>query len=238
MAEEFWFKDPSILFTKESWNKFVPTPNMSTTEALNSVVRFTIYFSIILYVCTTVGAYLMAIPVVMITSIILIKLFPNGKVLEAFLNVTKSKTPEKKYTMPTNENPFMNVLLPEIKDNPDREDAAPTNRRDVKSKIHKAFQHTSDLYMDTSDVFDQTQAMRTFHTLQSAKVPGDQGEFLKWLSKGMDEPDHSSAFPSRNAKILSEGFVAAKGSMRGLPSSTDKPGGTEPSSLSTTTLTK
>ena len=35
MAEEFWFKDPSILFTKESWNKFVPTPNMSTTEALN-----------------------------------------------------------------------------------------------------------------------------------------------------------------------------------------------------------
>lgn len=237
MPEQFWFKDPSILFTKDSWNKFVPTPNMSTTEALNSVVRFTIYFSIILYICTTVGAYLMAIPVVMVTTILLIKLFPNGKVLEAFLNI-KPKSPQKNFTMPTNENPFMNVLLTEIKDNPDREEAAPTNRRDVKAKIHKAFQHTSDLYMDTTDVFDQTQAMRTFHTLQSSKVPGDQGEFLKWLSKGMDEPDHSSAFPARNAKILSEGFVAAKGSMRGLPSSIDKLSGTEPSSLSTTTLTK
>jgi hypothetical protein len=210
---------------------------MSTTEALNSVVRFTIYFSIIFYVCTPISAYLIAIPVVMITTVLLIKIFPNGKVLETFLNI-KAKSPEKNYTMPTNENPFMNVLLTEIKDNPDREDAAPTNRRDVKGKIHKAFQHTSDLYMDTSDVFDQTQAMRTFHTLQSSKVPNDQGEFLKWLSKGMDEPDYSSTFPSRNAKILSEGFVAAKGSMRGLPSSTDKPGGTEPSSLSTTTLTK
>ena len=113
MAEEFWFKDPSILFTKDSWNKFVPTPNMSTTEALNSVVRFTIYFSIILYVCTTVGAYLMAIPVVMVTTIILIKLFPNGKVLEAFLN-TKPKSPQKNFTMPTDENPFMNVLLTDI----------------------------------------------------------------------------------------------------------------------------
>jgi hypothetical protein len=42
-------------------------------------------------------------------------LFPNGKKLEAYLNSAKSE----KYTMPTSHNPFMNVLLTEIGDNPD-----------------------------------------------------------------------------------------------------------------------
>jgi len=150
--------------------------------------------------------------------------------MESFLNKAKEVVSTKKYTMPSKENPFMNVLLTEIHDNPDREDAAPTNRRDVKSEIQKAFQHTSDLYMDTSDVFDQAQAMRTFHTLQSAKVPNDQDGFLKWLSKGIDEPDYSSTALARQAKLLSEGFVAAKGSMRSLTSSIDKPTGSTPSS--------
>jgi hypothetical protein len=132
--------------------------------------------------------------------------------------------------MPTKENPFMNVLLTEIQDNPDRPDAASTNRRDVKAKLNKAFSETTDIHMDTTDVFDQAQAMRTFHTLQSSMVPNDLDGFKKFLAKGQDEPDHSSAFPSRNAKIHSEGYVSAKGSLT-LPSSMDKLAGTSPSSF-------
>jgi len=228
MSEQIWFKDPSILFTKDTWNRFVPMKNMTTVEALNAVVRFSIYFSVILFVSTGVGGYIMAIPLVMIASIVLYKLFPNGKALEEAFTVRDSKKTTN-FTMPTAENPFMNVLLTEIKDNPDREDAAPTGRRDVKRKINEAFAKTSDLYMDTSDVFDQAQAMRTFHTLQSAKVPNDQDGFLKWMTKGYDTPDFSSAFPARQAKLQSEGHVVAKGSLRGLPSSTSKPTGTTPS---------
>ena len=220
--EQIWFKDPAILFASHSWNRFVPTKDMTTVEALNSVLRFAIYFSVLLFVATSIGAYLIAIPVIMAATIILFKLFPNGKVLESFT----SKLPSD-FTMPTASNPFMNVLLTEIQDNPNREDAAPTNRADVKAAIHKAFQQTSDMYMDTSDVFDQSLAMRTFHTLQSAKVPNDQGAFLKWLSKGLDTPDNSSAPPARHAKLLNEGFVHAKGSTR-LPSSIDEPTGVLP----------
>ena len=106
----------------------------------------------------------------------------------------------------------MNVLLTEIQDDPNRADAAPTNRRDVKAEMYKAFQNTSDLYMDTTDLFDQTQAMRTFHTLQSAKVPNDLDGFKAWLAKGMDEPDYSSAAPARYAKKDSETYVPARGS--------------------------
>ena len=228
MSEQIWFNDPSILFTKDTWYRFVPMVNMTTVESLNAVVRFSIYFSSLLFACTGIGAYVLAIPMVMLVSIVLFKLFPNGKVLESFTQVSK------KYTMPSGANPFMNVLLTEIQDNPNREDAAPTNRKDVKTEIYKSFQNTSDLYMDTTDMFDQSLAMRTFHTLQSARVPNDQDAFLKWMSKGMDEPDHSSTAPARHAKILSEGHVEAKGSMRGLPSTINKPTGTHPTGFLST----
>jgi hypothetical protein len=157
---------------------------------------------------------------------VLHKLFPNGKVLENFVSKL-SKPSSAKYTMPTAANPFMNPLLTEIVDSPNRLDSAPTNRKDVKAEIYKEFQQTSDLYMDTSDMFDQSQAMRTFHTLQSGTIPNDQDGFLKWLSKGVDEPDFSSTAPARGAKLLSEGHVTAKGAIR-LPSTIDEPSGVTP----------
>ena len=227
MPDLIWFKDPMVLFSKDTWSKFVPTKDMTTPEALNSVVRFATYFSLILFAATSVGAYVMAIPVVMATTILLYNLFPNGTTIESFTEKQK-KTAGPQYTMPTKENPFMNVLLTDIQDNPDREDAAPTNRRDVKVDVYKNFQATSDLHMDTTDLFDQAQAMRTFHTLQSSKVPNDLDGFKAWLAKGLDAPDNSSAPPARYGKILNEGHVAAKGSMRSLPNSTAKLTGTAP----------
>jgi hypothetical protein len=135
----------------------------------------------------------------------------------------------KEYTMPTPDNPFMNPLLTDILDNPDRKDAAPVTRRDVQSKIMKAFQHTSDMYMDTSDLFDQTTAIMPFYTLQSATIPNDQDGFLKWLAKGIDEPDYSSAPPARYGKLVSEGYMPALGSHLNLTNTTGKPKGTSPS---------
>jgi hypothetical protein len=228
MPDQIWFKNPTVLFDRDTWSKFVPTKEMTTAEALNSVVRFSTYFSLILFMATGVSGYVMSIPIVMVVTILLHNLFPNGKTIESFIAKEDEKI-GKANTMPSKENPFMNVLLTEIIDDPNRPDAAPTNRRDVKLELMKSFKETSDIYMDTSDLFDQTQAMRTFHTLQSAMVPNDLDGFKKWLSKDMDKPDYSSTAPARFAKILNEGHVAAKGSMRNLPNSTDKPTGATPS---------
>ena len=228
MHDPIWFKNPTVLFDRDTWSKFVPTKDMTTAEALNSVVRFSTYFSLILFMATGVGGYVLAIPIVMVSTILLYNLFPNGTTIESFVAKESVKAgPE--YTMPTKENPFMNVLLTEIQDNPNRPDAAPTNRRDVKADLYKSFQATSDLHMDTTDLFDQAQAMRTFHTLQSSRVPNDFDDFKKWLAKGLEAPDYSSAAPARHAKILNEGYVAAKGSMRSLPNSITKLAGTTPS---------
>lgn len=223
MPEQFWFKDPSVLFREDTWTRFVPLQTMTTAEALNSVLRFTMYSSILLALSTKCGSYLMAIPIVALASVILYSLFPNGKQLEAFLNGVKSK-----FTMPTPHNPFMNVLLTEIQDSPDRPDAAPITDPKVRDAIQTAFAQTSNIYMDTGDVFDQAQAMRTFHTLQSSTIPNNQDQFLDFLTKGYDSVDTSSAPPARGGKLLSEGYVNARGAVRNLTNTTCKPTGVAP----------
>jgi hypothetical protein len=224
MPEQIWFKDPAILFTAETWSKFVPLQGMTTAESLNTVVRLSIYFAVFLFLANGSTAYILTIPIVMAFTLVLYNIFPNGKTLEAFKVETKSI--KENYTMPTANNPFMNVLLTEINDDPNRAESAPSNRKDVKDAIYKSFQQTSDLEMDTSDIFDQEQAMRNFNPVQPSTIPGDLDAFKKFLSKGGDDPDFSSAAPSRNGKILSEGYVNSKGSMRDLKSSTTKPTGT------------
>jgi len=230
MTEVLWIKDPSILFSPSTWQRFVPTKDMDVPTALNSTVRFTVYFSVLLFIGTGKTAYLVAIPLMLLATVLFCKLFPTTRDIESFS--TKVVNVAKKHTMPTSGNPFMNPLLTEITDNPNRPDAAPITSKAVKAQIEKAFQHTSDLHMDTTDLFDQTQAMRTFHTLQAGTIPSDQDGFLNFLAKGSDDPDYSSAFPSRNAKIKSEGFVAAQGSLGSLPNSTTKPAGTSPAKAS------
>lgn len=225
-AEPLWTKDPSILFSAGTWQRFVPTKDMDVPTALNAVVRFTVYFAVILFISTGERGYLIAIPGVLAATAIFGYLFPTTrKLVETFGDMTPSSKPR---TMPTAENPFMNPLLTEIVDNPNRPDAANIEQASTKREMEKAFQKTSDLYMDTSDRFDLAQSMRSFYTLQSARIPNDQDGFLKHLAKGQDAPDTSSAFPARNAKIHSEGYVSAPGSMRNLPNTTSRPTGTLP----------
>jgi len=229
--ESLWIDDPANLFTKKNWYKFVPTSSMDIPTAMNSIVRFTVYISVILFLARGTTVYLLAIPLVLVLTIMAVKLFPNARTLEAF---TDAAAAIKEYTYPSGKNPFMNPLLTEILDNPNRAPSAPVTSNKVKKQIEEAFKETSDLYMDTSDKFDLAQSMRTFHTIQSGLIPNDQDGFLKFLSKGIDEPDYSSTFLARRAKEKSEGYVDAQGSaaMTGLPNSTDKPTGVTPAGSS------
>jgi hypothetical protein len=225
MSEEIWFKDPSVLFTASTWSRFVPTKDMTTSEALNSVVRFSTYFAVVLFVATGVGQYILAIPVVMVATILLIKLFPNGKIIESFV----SKVVGDKYVYPTPANPFMNVLLTDISDNPERGETAPVDRKDVRDAIAKSFAQPSDMYMDTSDIFEQATAMRQFYTISMKDTENNLEGFLKWLAKGTDVLDYSSNPLARSGKILTEGHIKAKGSMKLPPTSMERPRGTMPS---------
>ena len=78
--EIFWLEDPASLFSKDTWTRFVPTNAMTVPEALNAVVRFSVYFSLLMAAICMDSSYLLFIPVVMVTSIVLVKLFPETQI--------------------------------------------------------------------------------------------------------------------------------------------------------------
>jgi hypothetical protein len=85
------------------------------------------------------------------------------------------------YTPPTSRNLFMNVLLDEIKYNPDRPEAAPVDNPTVKQTIDDYFR--VQWFSDPTDVFGKNQSQRQFVTQPSTTVPNDQGAFANWLYK-------------------------------------------------------
>ena len=85
------------------------------------------------------------------------------------------------YTPPSARNLFMNVLLDEIKYNPDRPAAAPCNNETVKQTFDDYFR--VQWFSDPTDVFGKSQSQRQFVTQPSTTVPNDQGAFADWLYK-------------------------------------------------------
>jgi hypothetical protein len=87
----------------------------------------------------------------------------------------------EKITYPTARNPFMNVLIDEIKYNPTRAPAISTNDPSVNIQLNEFFQ--TQFINDPTDVFNNTQSQRQFYTMPSTTVPNDQESYQNWLYK-------------------------------------------------------
>jgi hypothetical protein len=215
MTEPFWYSEPNVLFSQSTWYKFVPTADMSVASALNAVVRFSVYLSALLFLSSMQPMYLTIIPLVMGVTIALNAMFPRAKkITESFGNgLVVSGYVGDIENRPTDDNPFMNPHLTDIIDNPNLPPAADVTRKDIRDEVNTSFAKTSNIYMDTTDVFQLVQAQRNFHTVAT----DDHAGLLKFMGKGQ-----------RTDKLLSEGYVAAKGTVPGLPTtlSVDVPQGT------------
>jgi hypothetical protein len=84
-------------------------------------------------------------------------------------------------TLPTARNPFMNVLIDEIKYNPTRPVAISTSDPSVKVSLDDFFR--TEFYSDPTDVFGKTQSQREFITMPSTSIPNDQASYQDWLYK-------------------------------------------------------
>jgi hypothetical protein len=83
------------------------------------------------------------------------------------------------YTPPTARNPFMNLLIDQIKYNPDRPEAGAVNDPTIKQTLDDYFR--IHWFSDPTDVFGKNQSQRQFITQPSTTVPNDQGSFANWL---------------------------------------------------------
>jgi len=55
--DKFWYNDISILYNNARLDEFFPSKNMTTEEKLNSLVRLSIYISIILFLLNNNSNY-------------------------------------------------------------------------------------------------------------------------------------------------------------------------------------
>ena len=85
----------------------------------------------------------------------------------------------KSETYPSAKNPFMNVLVDEIKYNPTRSPAASVLEPFVSTSLDLMFK--TQFVNDPTDVFGRSQSQRQFYTTPSTTVPNDQDSYQNWL---------------------------------------------------------
>lgn len=84
-------------------------------------------------------------------------------------------------TDPTARNPFMNVLIDEIKYNPGRPAAASVLDPSIKITLDDFFR--TEFNRDPTDVFGRSQSQRQWTPMPSTSIPNDQESYQNWLYK-------------------------------------------------------
>lgn len=185
MSESIWFKDLSKFITEKNYDRFFPSQSMNYTEKLNSIMRLSVYFALIVLIIKRESNVLF-IPI--LTAIITFLLY-NGEAKQKqredmFLldnNIQKNKLTKELCQKPTENNPFMNILQSDYIQNPKRSKACSLSQTDVKKQANKYFNRN--LYRDVSDVFHKNASDRNFYTTANTTIPNDQQAFLDFSYK-------------------------------------------------------
>jgi len=91
------------------------------------------------------------------------------------------ETDDKPWTEPTASNPFMNLLVTDYKNNPNKPAALSNSNPMIKQGLDDYFR--TQWYSDPTDVFGKTQSQRQFITMPSTSIPNDRESYQNWLYK-------------------------------------------------------
>jgi len=194
MTIQFWLKDPTILF-KENIMEIWPKASMTYEEKLNAITRLIILLIIIgLLITQNLNILMLGI----ITLFIIILLYYNNTKKETFTNIHESsiekyyKANKNSFQAPTNNNPLMNIIIPQIRYEPNRKPAAPAFLPEVsenidncvKEFVSKPFKDPTiknKLFSNLGDEFNFNRSMIQYNTMPNTQVPSDQKGFLQYL---------------------------------------------------------
>jgi hypothetical protein len=166
-----------------------------TASALNSFTRFGIYLGVVLALVRLEPAWLLVgvtFAAFAVGAWLYMESQGNTRI-EGFTNTTSPIVEPREVinqyvpdvigvsgrTLPSAANPFMNVLLTEIGDNPYRSPAASVLSENVKNELDGYFDTM--FARDPGDVFQHTQSQRNWVVQPSTTIPNDQESFANWL---------------------------------------------------------
>jgi len=223
-ATPFWLNEPTILFDKKHITEIWPNPNMSNMEKLNAISRFVIIASLLGYLIT-LNMGIIFVGIITLAVIAILYHVQSNKIIadekakelppkikESFTNAILYNEVKDDYTNPKENNPMMNVLLPEISYNPTRNEAAPAFNAEVEKNINNStkdyvvdttFSDESTkqkeyikrkLFSDLGDSYTFDDSMRNFYTNPNTTIPNDQGGFANFCFGDMISAKEGNEF--------------------------------------------
>jgi len=215
MTTQFWTNEPTILFNKEYMLELWPNSNMNYEQKLNAITRLIILVSILGYILT-MSTRIIFVGIITLAIIFVLFKMKKQKLTKEMLNeaftvqgneitgmfdkkfkttdsVSLDSVLETEFKEGTKRNPFSNVLLTEIMDEPDRKSAPPAFNPEVDEQITKDIKRSvqfmnpeidntsKQLFGDLYERFNLDQSNRVFFSTPNTKVVNDQGAFAQFL---------------------------------------------------------
>jgi hypothetical protein len=217
MTTPFWSNDPTILFNKSSMFQVWPSSSMTVEAKMNAISRLVIILSTLGFILT-MKTHFLIIGAVTLAIIFSIYRYRKQTIVSGLKeNFTQKKKKSQSVPAPvlsnpvtlenvlrsefhptTKKNPFGNVLLTDIMDDPNRLAAAPSFNPAVSDEITSAVKKQTQmlypgikstnkqLYGDLYDNFQlDTDLMQRFYSTANSRVTNDQGSFSTFLYGNM-----------------------------------------------------
>ena len=175
----FWFDDPTVLLKSDEFSLW-PNVHMDANARLNAVTRVVILVSVATFALTRKPRFLFVGAV----TVLLLVMYQKNKPKEI-----EGYAPQnlKEHTIPTKENPRMNIQLPELNGNPKRKSALkayhPETKQMITDEVKKMVLANGidpRVFRGLNNEDDLEQSMRHFYTMPSTTVPNNQEEFGKF----------------------------------------------------------
>ena len=183
----FWSDKISILYDKNFLFEIIPKKEYNLNRKLNALLRFTVYYSLIVFLMDTKKRYVLTFIVGMAIFTYLLYF----KYKESFMNKENNKIMNGSEDMninelssecriPTKDNPFMNPQMSDFGNNVEVKEACTSfDNKGVQKKIDEYFE--DGIFKDYADIFNNKNSQRQFFTVPGRDVPNDQGSFAQWL---------------------------------------------------------
>ena len=240
MTIQFWSNDPTVLFNKDFIFELWPTTDMCYEQKLNAITRLIILITILGYILTMSTRILVIGFLTLAVIFVLFKMrkqkLTKDMMKEGFfveennqsgVFKQKSKTIINPVTLDsvlndefkegTKRNPFSNVLLTQINDDPERKSAPPAFNvsvdEDITKNIKKSVQMMNpgikntnkQLYPDLWQNFLLDDSNRVFYSTANTRVePGDQSSFGNFLYGTM--PSAKESTPEGNMQRIADNY--------------------------------
>jgi len=216
-TKPFWSENPNVLFQNETMFEFFPVESMTFSQKLNALSRSVIILSMMGYLFTGNSTFILVLGITLLAIHLYFLSIMNEtkKNEDKHLKLEGFDTPglaiindpsynknillkrEEVFDKTTSQNPFSNVLLPDLEYNVNKKPAPPAYSYDINNQIlASAKQTVKELNPDQPDITDKLfkdlgeqlefeQSMRNFYSNPNTTICNDQAAFAEFCYGGM-----------------------------------------------------